>query len=138
MPVSLSLAGWILCAVPVAGLFGLVMPTRSRIIRLLSSTLLITGLVAMVAMSKPRGIDSADWRLMLAIDGVDATAFLRAVEISSYTVMAALLLWALVAAVILASSRRTNLDDLWVGVRRSALLVGPLAIAASFAAVQLA
>lgn len=136
-PISLPLAGWALCAIPIAGLFGLLMPTQSRLVRLASLLLLIPGGLAMVAMSKPRGLDTAEWRLMLEVGGADASAFLHAVEITSYTLMGTLFVWALISAVTMATTRRKPFDDLWTTVRRSAFLVAPLALTASYTAVQL-
>lgn len=136
LPVSLSLAGWALCAVPAAGLFGLVMPFNSRIIRLLSGTLLALGILATMALSKPRGMDNTTWRTALTDSGVDPAAFLHAMTVTTSVLFGTALLWALVAAIAAASTRRTDLDELWAAVQRSAFWVGPLAIAASYAAVR--
>lgn len=134
-PISLRIAGWALYAVPVAGLFGLIMPTRSRLIRLFSLLLLVPGIVAMVAMSKPRGMSNADWKAALATDGVDVAAFVESVQMTSYALMAILLLWAMISALGVALARRATFDDLVAKVRRSAFWVAPLTIGGSLAAV---
>lgn len=133
-PVSMRIAGWVLYAIPITGLFGLVMPTRSRLVRLFSLVILVPGIIAMVAMSKPRGMSNSDWQVALTTDGVDVASFLASVQMTSYVLMAVLLLWVMVSALAVALARQTGFEDMLVKVRRSAFWVAPLAVGASLAA----
>lgn len=122
-PVPPRVFGWATYAVPLAGVFGLVAPTRVGVLRVAVSILLLVPSVAlMTAMSRPRGIAASQW----AVD----PAFARAQEVTSYTLMAALLLWAFVAVIVICV-RRT--EDAALKVRRTILWAGPLTIFASLA-----
>jgi len=122
-PVSPRLFGWATCALPLAGLFGVLAPTRWAIPRVvLSLVLLVPSAVLMAVMSKPRGIHGSQW-------AVNAE-FARAQEVTTYALLAALFLWAIVSAAVIGTRR---LDDVVIRLRRSVLWAGPLTIAASLA-----
>lgn len=120
-PVPPRVFGWVTCALPVAGLLGLLAPTPWRVLRAaLSLLLLVPGVVLMALMSKPRGIDASEW-------AVDA-AFAQAQSVTTYVLAAAAFVWA-IAATIVVAARRPN--DVVLKLRRSILWAGPLTIAAS-------
>jgi hypothetical protein len=120
-PVSPRVLGWATYAIPLAGLFGLLAPTRLGVVRaVLSLLVLVPGLALMAVMSKPRGIEAAQW----AID----PAFASAQEVTTYAMAGALFLWAIVAVVVIAVRR---VDDVLLKVRRSILWAGPLCILVS-------
>jgi hypothetical protein len=127
VPFSLRLAGWAVYAVPVAGLLMLVAPTRSRVVRVLALLLLIPGLVAAVAMSRPRGMSAAEWEAALG-----EPAFVDAASVTAWALLAVFVLWAVALVVMFATTARV--DDLIARARRSSLVFGPLAVAASLAA----
>ena len=124
-PVSPRILGWATFAVPLAGLFGLLAPTRWGVLRaVLSLMVLVPGLALMAVMSKPRGVLASQW----AID----PAFAKAQEVTTYAVAGALFLWAIVAVVVIALRR---VDDVALKLRRSILWAGPLCILASLGVV---
>lgn len=125
VPVSPTIFGWATYAVPLFGLFLLLVPSRLGVLRVVFALLvLVPGAALMAVMSKPRGIEASQW----AIDPV----FARAQEVTSYALMGALFLWAFVAVIVIAVRR---VEDVSLAVRRSILLAGPLTIGASFAIV---
>ncbi len=128
IPFSLRLAGWAMYAVPVAGACCLILPTQSRLVRSLAFLLLVPGVVAAVAMSRPRGMTTAEWKAAL-----DAPAFVDAAQATTLTLAAVVVVWAVALAVMLATTAR--FDDLVARARRSSIWFGPLALTASFAAV---
>lgn len=125
------IAGWAMYAIPAAGLFGLLQPSRSRIVRALAILLLIIGLPAALIMSKPRGMSSAEWQWLLGSD-----SFVTAAQATGQALLAALVLWAVALTVMLTTTR--SFDDLVARARRSVLWAAPLALAASLAAAHLA
>lgn len=124
-PVSPRVLGWATFAVPLAGLFALLAPTRWGVLRaLLSLMVLVPGLALMAVMSKPRGVLASQW----AID----PGFAKAQEVTTYALAGALFLWAFVAVVVIAVRR---VDDVALKLRRSILWAGPMCILASLGVV---
>jgi len=120
-PVSPRVLGWATYAVPLAGLFALLAPTRWGALRaILSLLVLVPGLALMTVMSKPRGILASQW----AID----PAFARAQEVTTYALAGALFLWVIVAVVVIGARR---VEDGLLSFRRSIRWAGPLCILAS-------
>lgn len=120
-PVPPRVFGWATYAVPLFGLFCLLVPTRLAALRAVFSLLiLIPGAALMAVMSKPRGIETSQW----AIDPV----FARAQEVTSFALMGALFLWVTIAVIVIGAKR---VEDGLLRFRRSILWAGPLTIAAS-------
>ncbi|HZM79524.1 MAG TPA: hypothetical protein VFC19_27655 [Candidatus Limnocylindrales bacterium] len=120
-PVPPRVLGWAIYAVPLAGLFGLLAPSRWGVLRaVLSLFVFVPGLALMAVMSKPRGMLASQW----AID----PAFARAQEVTTYALAGALFLWAIVAVIVIGVRR---VEEVLLTVRRSVLWAGPLTIVTS-------
>lgn len=118
-PVPPRVLGWAVYAVPLAGLFGLLAPSRWGALRaILSLLLLVPGIALMAVMSKPRG--ESVW----VID----PAFARAQEVTAYALAGGLFLWAIVAVIVIGARR---VEDGKLTVRRSILWAGPLTLVTS-------
>ncbi|WP_117211030.1 hypothetical protein [Allorhizocola rhizosphaerae] len=127
LPVDPRLLAWAGYAVPLAGLILLAAPTRSRVVRVLALLLLVPGLAGAVAMSRPRGMTTAEWEAMLGAPGLADAA-----SATAWALLGVFVVWAVALVVMMAST--AQFDDLIARARRSALVFGPLAITASLAA----
>jgi hypothetical protein len=124
VPVPDRVFGWAVYALPLTGLFGLLAPTRLRLLRIaLSLLLLVPGVLLMVMMSRPRGVQESEWAV--------APEFAHAQSVSAYALLIALLAWAMVATVVVTMGR---FADAALKVRRTVLWAGPLTIGGSLVA----
>jgi hypothetical protein len=124
VPLPVRVFGWITYALPLAAIFGLLVPTPWRFLRIgVSLLVLAPGAFLMIAMSKPRGVDPSQW----AID----PAFAHAQSVTSYALLISLFAWAMVAAVILAVGQPARLEDRLLKLRCQVLWVGPVTLGVS-------